>query len=100
MTNEQLRLLIRAYADRLETEIDSARSFLPDDAECLTLTERTYVGPKQGLIDLSFMDNDLTHWQVAEVPGEFVALLGLTNFLRDLRQADADLAPVKEESAT
>lgn len=97
MTNEQLRLLIRAYADRLELEIDSARSQLPDDAERLSQINREYVGP---LMFAGLFDNDPAHWKVTESPGEFVALLGLTSFLKDLRKADEDLAPQAEQKET
>lgn len=97
MTNEQLRLLIRAYADRLEFEIDNARARLPDDAERLSQINREYIGP---LMFAGLFDSDPAHWKATETPGEFVALLGLTSFLRDLRQADEDLAPRAEQKET
>lgn len=95
MTNEQLRLLIRSYADRLEIEIDDLRSRLPDDAERMMHTDREYIGPRpDGFSGVIWMnaDSNPAHWKETERPGEFVALLGLTQFLDDLRQAEKDLA--------
>ena len=83
MTNEQLALLVRAWADRLDTELDLLRQRLPESLE--RYETEVYTGGATGT--LRWFDRNPDHWRKEK--GDFVVLEGLQSFLEDLYQAEA-----------
>lgn len=80
MTNEQLSLLINAWAQRLGREIDLLRSALPDEME--RLKESKYTGTALlGVVT----DSNPEHW--VTIDGDFAALQGLEGLKVELEQA-------------
>ncbi len=93
MTNQQLAILIRAWRNRLEREIDILDGLLPADMP--RETTRVYVGETilAGMIQTE--RNDPEKWQ--EQPGDFLALLGLRELTEELGDA-ADVLLREENS--
>lgn len=88
MSNEQLLILIRAWANRLEREIELINDELPDEME--RIPNQVYIGKNP----ISFWDKDPKNWK--EEPGDFVITLGISGLLIELRDAEETL---KGESA-
>ncbi len=85
MEDRQLAILIRAWANRLEMEIDALRVQMPESMERVQVTE--YIGSSM----LPGLDRNPESWR--DVDGDdFVALAGLRNLLAELRRADEQLS--------
>ncbi len=82
MNNEQLCILIRAWANRLEREIALLKKLLPQDL--LKINDEPYAG--ESLSPLLNKDN----WK--EVQDTFEILDGLQDFLEELWDAITELS--------
>lgn len=105
MTNQQLRILVRSWANSLAREIDDVRDQLPDTMP--RETERVYIGPEPKpkpafsiSVDSEYMKARANPENWEDQPnGDYLILAGLKAFLAELQQAEDDLeaAPLAEE---
>ena len=80
MNNEQLLILVTAWANRLEREITLLDLSLPDDLE--RNKKPVYTG---NMPEFAPLDRNPAHWDMA--PGDYVILDGLHDLLSELREA-------------
>lgn len=92
MTDRQLAILIRSWANRLERELDAVRAELPDDLP--RLTTRAYTG---GPFDSLLAPKDPEKW--IDLDGDYAVLEGLMRLHTELGDAAALLLLPQESEA-
>lgn len=84
MNDKQLAILVTAWANRLEREIEAVRAQLPGDLP--RLQERVFVG---NVVDYTIGQNDPSNWENRD--GDFAILDGLNRLHQELTAAAESL---------